>query len=539
MTPLLTPRTAFARPPGAVPSSPRSRIAPVLIFFIGLALCFFASRLAGLTALPLHNDEGLHLTRAVEVWNGNPFWEIRDGKIVNHWLIALFDPRHAPAFIGRIASVFVSLFGLAAGVGLARRAFGLPAGVMAGLMLVFSPYLLFYERLAFSDAAAGAWIVAALAVALRWRQTGHLRHAALTGVFLAIAALFKFTALPFAVTIAAVIVLERGSIRLRRALTALALVAGIGTAAFVVPIAVLIVRGNGLFDIATGWLGGGSAGGAFGFIPNIERLIALLATFGSANWGIALIVGLLALVIFASSARVRLGLRLALYVLVPFTLMLIIGREVLPRHYVVVLPALATLAGMGNGTLFGNIQTWKVVRTLDTKRFRLIRTRLIIGMETTLYPVLIILILLFGFLPFAVDLARGPEQAALPDAVFAEHISDHSAGYALRDAVRDLPLYVRTGQPVIASMFPDSCRRANFEAVPGYRLTCTDAPGIPLLEAALAAQGVAYVLTDTAPLIGLDGRDYAAAHGLSADRLAAYTRPGHTAPAVVLWRLTR
>ena len=54
---------------------------------IALLLILWATRLNALELLPLHNDEGLHLTRAVEVWNGHPFWVISDGKIINHWLI--------------------------------------------------------------------------------------------------------------------------------------------------------------------------------------------------------------------------------------------------------------------------------------------------------------------------------------------------------------------------------------------------------------------------------------------------------------------
>ena len=68
-----------------------------------LLLALWATRLNALDLLPIHNDEGLHLTRAVEVWNGHPFWAISDGKIINHWLIAAFYPQNEPVFAGRIA----------------------------------------------------------------------------------------------------------------------------------------------------------------------------------------------------------------------------------------------------------------------------------------------------------------------------------------------------------------------------------------------------------------------------------------------------
>ena len=52
----------------------------MLRWWLGLVLLLvlWGTRLLALEALPLHNDEGLHLTRAVEVWNGHPFWQISD-----------------------------------------------------------------------------------------------------------------------------------------------------------------------------------------------------------------------------------------------------------------------------------------------------------------------------------------------------------------------------------------------------------------------------------------------------------------------------
>jgi predicted membrane-bound mannosyltransferase len=121
-----------------------------------LLLLLWATRLVSLTAMPLHNDEGLHLTRAVEVWSLHPFWEISDGKVINHWLIAAFYPQHAPDFVGRLATVLVGMIGLAAGYALVRRWYGAEAALMGGVLWLCAPYLFFYERTALSDAQAGA-----------------------------------------------------------------------------------------------------------------------------------------------------------------------------------------------------------------------------------------------------------------------------------------------------------------------------------------------------------------------------------------------
>lgn len=83
-------------------------------------------------------------------------------------------------------------------------------------------------------------------------------------------------------------------------------------------------------------------------------------------------------------------------------------------------------------------------------------------------------------------------------------------------------------------MFPDSCRRANFEAQ-AIRLVCTDAPGIEAINTSLREHGAVYVLTDTAPLIGVD----VTALTTRASQLAIFPRPGETEAdaSVVLWEL--
>src|SRR5512145_2266698 len=180
------------------------RFGPVIL----MLLILWGSRIASLESLPLHNDEGLHLTRAVEVWNGHPFWAISDGKIINHWLIAAFYPQGAPVFAGRVATIFLGLIGLAASYALARRLAGSTGALLAGALWLFSPYLFFYERLAFSDAQAGALVVLAVWLAFRVSESGQRREAVLTGLALGAALLFKFTAAPFVLSVALVMLLK-------------------------------------------------------------------------------------------------------------------------------------------------------------------------------------------------------------------------------------------------------------------------------------------------------------------------------------------
>ncbi len=151
-------------------SAQRGQLAPSLTL-IGLQLLLIVSGMPGLQALPLHNGEGLHLTRALHVWRDHSFWDISDCKIINQWLIALFYPQNAPIFVGRIATVFFALPGLTAGFSIVQRWFGAAAGVIAVVLWLARPYLFFYERLALSDAEASALIVVAIWAALRLKTT--------------------------------------------------------------------------------------------------------------------------------------------------------------------------------------------------------------------------------------------------------------------------------------------------------------------------------------------------------------------------------
>lgn len=474
-----------------------------------LLLCLWATTLGSLELLPLHNDEGLHLRRAVEVWNGHPFWNISDGKIINHWLIAAFYPFHAPVFMGRIATILLCLIGLSAGYALAWRLAGLWSGLLAGIFWLTSPYLFFFQRLALSDAQAGALVLLALWLALLCAQTG--RYRILTGLVLGLAVLFKFTAAPYVLAIA-VVVLLIGNGPFRQRLLNLGVIAMMTALCFVPPLAYLLLRGDDFFNIALGWIGGDAPGGGLAVVDNFQRLWAVLTGFGTLAWVVILLSGFSITTVMAFYRRARaLGVLLVASA-IPFLVMTILGREVLPRHFVVALPLALVLAGLG----FGLLLNW-----LRNSR------------ERWMIAILVTTVVIAAFIPFAATAYRDAGVLPLPDAVRTQYITDHSAGYGLREAVQALPEMIEAGRPIIASMFPDSCRRANFYAQPGYELTCVNAPGMVEIEQALADNGAVYVLVDNAPLIGVDIGIVDAQSFL----VGAYPRPGEEIASVTLWRL--
>lgn len=475
--------------------------------FIALLLIFWAVRITALEVLPLHNDEGLHLTRAVEVWNLHPFWEIRDGKIINHFLIAAFYPQNTPVFVGRIATIFVSMLGLAAGYALIQRWLGVIPAVFAGMLWIASPYLHFFERLALSDAEAGALVVVAMWAAWHLAARGTLRHAIITGLALAAAMLFKFTAIPFTLLIA-LIVLLLAHYSLAQRIRILGIIGVVVVMCFIPPLAYLILRGDDLFSIALAWIGVGSGSGESSLQLNLTALAAYFLDFGFPIWNVITGIGLVLLI----GLKRRIGTIIVVSALLPLLIILVFGREVLPRHVVVALPTLLTLGGAGVGA-------W-----VQTQQRR------------SALSVILAVVLVGTFIPFMLHVQLSPQHARLPAAVRSQYITDHSGGYGLREAVLELPTLMEPNAVVIASMFPDSCHRANFYAQPGYTLTCTEAPGLDAINSVLQTHDAVYVLVESAPLIGVDVQGIPA---ISAEPVARYARPGDPpdTPSVVLWRL--
>ena len=474
---------------------------------VALALIFWATRWWALDALPLHNDEGLHLTRAIAVWDGHPFWAIGDGKIVNHWPIAALYPQNAPVIAGRAATVLVALVGFSAGHALLWRRFGVWAALLGGALWIASPYLSFFERVALSDAQAGALVVFTLWAALRFARSGVRRDAILTGLALGVATLFKFTAAPYALGVLLIVALA-GEQSARSRWRGLVTIALSGAACFVVPLAYLLLKG-GDFAVAFGWLGSDS-GAEAGALENGARLWQQLAGFQGDIWAALLIAGLALAATLNRDGRV-----LLLAWVLPLALIVALGSDVRPRHFVVALPMALVLAGAGLGA--------GLVRA--PRRVAWIGVALVVGLLAAQAGA------------FMREAARAPGDLTLPADVRAEYITQHSAGFGMREAMHALPETVGSVQtPVVGSMFPDSCRRANFYAPNGFRLRCGDAPGREMLEEALAASGVVYVLAERVP-VGLD----MAALDVPATQVAAYPRPGESlnAASVTLWRVER
>lgn len=137
-----------------------------LILF-SVALAYFATRLIRLTSFPIFSDEGIYIRWAKVAWHDATwrFISLTDGKQpLQTWgtipFLKLFPDNALLA--GRLFSVF-SGFGALIGIGvLLYYLFGKRTSYIGMFLYIFTPYFLFYDRLALVDSAVNAgsiWIL--------------------------------------------------------------------------------------------------------------------------------------------------------------------------------------------------------------------------------------------------------------------------------------------------------------------------------------------------------------------------------------------
>lgn len=473
-------------------------------------LTLWTTRLWALDVFPLHVDEGIHIAWAVEVWNGHPFWNISDAKIISHWPIALLYPQNAPVYSARLPVVLVAMLGLAAGWSLLRTVFGVRAALLGALLWLACPYMLFLERLALMDAQVGALIVLAAWAAYYAARRGTRRAAALAGACAALAPLFKLNAALAGFT-AVVIVLSFSPHPWRvrwRNLVVLSLVAAL---CFLPPLAYIAVRGRDLFEIPRTFFGIGGDQAAQ-ISANLVRFSTLLTGFGGASWAALLLAGLALLLLLS----LRRGGLLLLAAAPNLLVVLLTSRTEFLRYYAVGVPVLLLLAGAG----------WSLL--ID--RLRPAAVRFVAASALAA-------LLLAEIAPFALTLYHNPGAVPLPDFMRRQYVTEQSAGFGLREAAAALVETTEPGIPIVGSMVRDSCRRTNYYAPPDRVLICADQLGLDAINAALAEGGAVYVLSDRPPFNGVD----VSALNADAARIAAYPRPGESEAdaSIVLWRLVR
>ena len=174
---------------------------------VALLLIVFAVRAHNALAMPIFNDESLHIGRAQIVWTfDSPATSFTAGKLLGYyWLGAFGFDRLDALHGGRLVFALAVLLGAAATYRVGRALFGYAVGLLALLFYAIAPYLVFYERMILADQLAAAFGMLAVWAGIRLARRPTRRAGLLSGLFVTLAVLAKLTAIPFAlVSLAAI-----------------------------------------------------------------------------------------------------------------------------------------------------------------------------------------------------------------------------------------------------------------------------------------------------------------------------------------------
>lgn len=399
--------TAPAAPQASSPQAKTSWLLPAV-----LLLVFLGTRAYRLADLPPHIDEVFHVFRARDVWNLNPLYFIWTTKLLNIWLIALFYPFANAYWVARIVSVFAGLLTVASVYKLGDLLHSHAAGSLAGYLYLILPLTFWHDRIAISDPVATATgaLVALGGVILARRPTW--RHAALTGIALAAAYFSKITTLlTWPAPALAWLLLRRESRFAWPQLSRLASAYLIGVL-IASPIVVYsaIYSDLGLYQLQHRSDVGPNIPARF--LSNTSRLVGHLQQYV----GLLILLALLLLLLVGLFSRKRRGLFLLVASLLPALTLLAVGTRNDTRYYLVGLPPLLALAGIGG------ILLWQSLRNALPQGVG--RSALALG------GIIVLAGLSAAYRPFFITTYADAGQVLLPAQDRNTYVSSYSAGYA-------------------------------------------------------------------------------------------------------------
>jgi 4-amino-4-deoxy-L-arabinose transferase-like glycosyltransferase len=287
---------------------------------------YAASRLAGLTALPMFVDEGLHISWAMNVAQGERLdqpW--RHGRAVQVFTSALLFPWIGESYLwaSRALTAAFGALTLLAILALARRLHDETTALAAGALYVLCPMALFYDRLAMADPVMSAFFALFLVASALAARSGSVRAGVLAGFPALLAVLSKASGVLFLfMPIAAWLTLSRPLRRGLRALLA-SLVATFGLCAWPVWRFMEASRPMAERDV------GGRLSGSLG---RAARNLDLLADWFVEWWTLPLVLLALAGAVGAALRRDRSDLYLAAAAFLPLGVLVVTATFWYPRY---------------------------------------------------------------------------------------------------------------------------------------------------------------------------------------------------------------
>lgn len=146
----------------------KNKFSLIILFF--LAVLYFALRLPNLTLQPIFADEAIYI-RWAQVMKAEPtlrFLPLSDGKTpLFMWtMMPLFKVFDDPLFAGRILSVFSGFLTFLGAIFLGWKFFGKSTALWSGFLIIITPMILFFDRMALVDSMLSAFFIWSLIFSL-------------------------------------------------------------------------------------------------------------------------------------------------------------------------------------------------------------------------------------------------------------------------------------------------------------------------------------------------------------------------------------
>lgn len=173
-----------------------------LFFILTLTTVYFLTRIINLTKFPIFSDEAIYIQWAKTAWHDASwrFISLTDGKQpLQTWgtipLLKLF-PNDA-LFAGRLFSVLTGFLSLAGIFVLLNYLFNKKAAFFGAFFYIFTPYFLFYDRMALVDSGVNSTFIWILFFSALLIKTMRLDVAVVFGLIAGMSLLTKSTAQVF------------------------------------------------------------------------------------------------------------------------------------------------------------------------------------------------------------------------------------------------------------------------------------------------------------------------------------------------------
>src|SRR3990167_972902 len=135
-----------------------------LLIILGLVGLFLITRLINLDKFPIFSDEGIYIRWSKIAWKDASwrFISLTDGRQpLQTWatipFLKLFEQNALLA--GRLFSVTTGFFALSGIFSLACYLFGKKTAFISSFIYIFTPYFLFFDRMALADSAVNGFTI--------------------------------------------------------------------------------------------------------------------------------------------------------------------------------------------------------------------------------------------------------------------------------------------------------------------------------------------------------------------------------------------